>query len=231
MLVNRVLHTFQPSEYLAGRSNAARMFVHHGLRVEYTHAGLNFFPLHTAMLGFDGPAAWRFDAKSNYKTGQVYATLLTTMPGRAAATGRWSYDFVLQPTGNDNWDGGLARGGAELFRPLLAAVVGEFKGRPSQSLLGIHPDRVQLTALQPATFAPGLMLRLWNSDVEPITARLSLPALRRGQELYSCDLMERTSRKIRVNKEGVAAVKLGPQQLVTLLLAENQRGPVTESTG
>ncbi|NLX13298.1 MAG: hypothetical protein GXY44_06535, partial [Phycisphaerales bacterium] len=224
VLANRVLHTFQPSEYLAGRSNAARLFVHHGLRMEYIHAGVNFFPLHTAMLGLDGPAAWRFDPKGNYKTGHVYAALLTTKPGMAAVTGQWSYDFVLQPTGNDNWDGGLARGGAELFRPLLASVVGDFKGRSSQSLLNIHPDKVQLLSLQPATFAPGLMLRLWNSDVEPVTARLSLPVLRRGQELYSCDLMERTLRKIKVNKEGVAAVTLVPQQLLTLLLTEHRSG-------
>ncbi len=230
VLVNRILHTFQPSEYLAGRSNAARMFVHHGLRMEYTHAGINFFPLHTPMLGLGGPAAWRFDPAGSYKTGHVYAALMTTPPGLSPPTGKWSYDFVLQPTGNDQWDGGLARGGAELFRPLLASVVGDFKGHPGQSLLSVHPDKVHLLALQPATFAPGLMLRLWNSDVEPITARINLPVLRRGQELFGCDLLERPRRKIQVNKAGFANVKLGPQRMVTLLLAESRKRTMTEAT-
>ena len=89
----------------------------------------------------------------------------------------------------------------------------------------VDPACVQLVALKPAEFGPGRVMRLWNADVDPIKARLTLPKMRRGDKLWWCDLLERpTKRRIRVSGEGEAAVHLQPNEIATLLLQPTRAG-------
>src|SRR5690606_23375642 len=91
-------------------------------------------------------------------------------PGSGSAAtrgGHYRFEFVMRPTGNDRHDGGLERGGAELFRPLIAAVVHGRPAQPAGSVLMVEPaQQVQLMTLKPAEFEPGLVMRLWNMRAE-----------------------------------------------------------------
>ncbi len=148
--------------------------------------------------------------------------------GSAAPTRDYAFDFVLRPTGNDDWDGGLERGGAEVFRPLVAMVLhdaaaaprgGRVLAEPAASLLSIEPSPyVQLVTLKPAEFEPGLVIRLWNADANPVHATIGLPAWRRAGALWQCDLVERRKRRIPVNRDGSAKLALRPNEIATLLL-------------
>ena len=81
-----------------------------GVRVQMTHAGINFYPLHTPLLHLE-----TVGKRKPKPTGIVYATLFDGKPSR-----RRSFDFVLRSTGNDKGDGGLARGAAEAYEPITA---------------------------------------------------------------------------------------------------------------
>ena len=222
VLIDRIAQLVEPSEDLADGINAAHLAVHRGIRIEATYAGMNFYPLDTPLVAFGQPGAYRFDDDGEHETGVLYATLFNNCWGTNFAqwqSGDFSFDFVLQPTGNDEWDGGLAKGGAEVFRPLLATVTTGSKGRASRSLLAIDPDCVQLVTLKPADFSPGTVIRLWNADVDPVRARVTLAAVRRGDRLWRCDLLERsTKRSIPISGEGEAVVRLKPNEIATLLL-------------
>ncbi len=222
VLIDRIAQLVEPGEDLARGVNAAHMAVHRGVRIEGAYAGMNFYPLDTPLVSFGQPGAYRFDDDGDYETGVLYATLFNNCWGTNFAqwqSGDFSFDFILQPTGNDDWDGGLARGGAEFFRPLVAAVVGGPRGEPARSLLRIDPACVQLVALKPAEFDPGTVIRLWNADVEPVKARMALPAGRQGDKLWRCDLLERpTKHRIPVSGGGEAIVSLKPNEIATLLL-------------
>ena len=109
-------------------------------RVELEHAGMNLYPLDTPLVGFGQPGAYRFDDNAAGTNGVLYATLFDNCWGTNFAqwqSGDFSFDFVLSPTGNDDWDGGLARGGAEVFRPLVASVCRAGRGPASRSLLKV----------------------------------------------------------------------------------------------
>jgi hypothetical protein len=222
MLIDRITQLMEPEQDLAGGVNAAHMAVHHGVRVEGGYAGMNFYPLDTPLVGFGAPGAYRYDEERDRPTGVLYATLFNNCWGTNFAQwqgGDLSYDFVLQPTGNDEWDGGLARGGAEFFRPLTAAVMRLPADEPSRSLLKVDPPAVQLVTLKPASFGPGHVLRLWNSDLDPVRARVTLSAMRRGDAVYRCDLLERKrGRKLAVNGEGELRVPLRGHEIATLLV-------------
>jgi hypothetical protein len=228
VLVDRIAHLIDPSHDLARGVNAAHMAVHRGVRIEAKHAGVNFYPLDTPLVGFGKPGAYQFSDDGDYDSGVLYATLFNNCWGTNFAqwqSGDFSFDFVLSPSGNDDWDGGFARGGAEAFRPLVASVVKGFRGDASRSLLKIDPPCVQLVTLKPGEFGSGTVVRLWNAEVEPGKARLRLIGGRRGDKLSVCDLIERpTRRRIAVSAEGEAIVQLKPNEIVTLLLQRGHRG-------
>ena len=222
VFVDRIAHIANAAEDFADRVNAAHMAVHHGVRIEGAHAGMNFYPLDTPLVGFGAPGAYRFNSDGEYKTGLLYATLFNNCWGTNFAqwqSGDFSFDFVLRPTGNDAWDGGLAQGGAELFRPLLATVVAGRQGDASASLLRVEPTDVQVIAIKPADFGSGIVIRLWNADVDPAKGRITFAKMRRGDVIRCCDLLERpTGRLIAVNAKGEAVVPFQPNEMVTLWL-------------
>lgn len=221
VLVDRIAHLTTPADDLARGVNAAHMAVHHGVRIEGDHAGMNFYPLDTPLISFGAPGAYRYDERGAFPDGTLYATLFNNCWGTNFAqwqSGDFSFNFVLHPTGNNGWDGGLARGGMECFRPLLAAVLPHRPAAPAESLLEIDPPAIQLVALKPADFERGYVLRVWNSLLDPARARLALPSVRRGDELWLCDLLERPSRRVAVNSEGQARLNLRPHEIATLLL-------------
>ncbi len=224
VLVDRIAHLVNPARGLVKSVNATHLAVHRGLRIQGKHAGMNFYPLHTPLVSFGQPGAYRFSGDPVYPNGLIYATLFNNCWGTNFAqwqSGDFSFDFVLRPTGNVGADGGLAQGGAEVFRPLLATVVtGRRAGADAaRSLLTVQPQAVQLVTLKAADFEAGTVIRLWNSHADSITARLTLPAMRRGDSLWKCDLLERTSRRaIAVNGEGEATIPLRPHEIATLLL-------------
>jgi hypothetical protein len=227
VLVDRIAHLTTPADDLARGVNAAHMAVHQGLRVEGDHAGMNFFALDTPLVAFGEPGAWAYNASGAYPKATLYATLFNNCWGTNFAqwqSGDFSFAFVLSPTGNDGWDGGLSTQGLELFRPLMATVVASSPVEPARSLLAIDPPAVQLVALKPADFEPGTVLRLWNSKLDPVRARIRLPAMRRSDALFGCDLLERTRRRIAVNAEGEATLTLKPHEIATLLLRPGKRG-------
>lgn len=218
VMIDRITQTLLPDDELIDNCNAAQMITHHGLRVENNFAGLNFYPLDTPLIGFGRPGLWRFDDDGDYETGELYAMLFNNGWGTNFAQwqgGDLSYEFVMQPTGNDDWDGGLAKGGAEHHRPLLAAVVPDFRAEAARSLLRIEPDKVQLVALKPAEFDRGYILRLWNAEPDDVKATLRFDA-RRASELYVCDLLERRGKRISIDQHGVAKLPIRTNEMMTL---------------
>lgn len=227
VLVDRIAHLTTPADDLAAGMNAGHLAVHHGVRVEGDHAGMNFYPLDTPLIAFESPGAWRYERRGAYREATIYATLFAHCGGAdQRQAGDYSFDFVLHPTANDGWDGGLAKGGMEYFRPLLATVTrGRADGRgsgwpavPAASWLAIDPAAVQLVALKPADFEAGTVMRLWNSRLEPVEARLRLPAARRKDELWRCDLLERATGRVPVSRAGEVRLKLEPHEITTLWL-------------
>ncbi len=221
ILVDRIAHQIQKAD-LAGRVNAAHMAVSRGVRIEFSHAGLNFYPLNAPLVGFGRPGAYSFDPDNHYRTGILYSTLFNNCWGtnfRQWQSGDFTFDYVLRPTGNDEWDGGLAQGGAEVFRPLLPALVTAPTGDFARTLLAIEPPSVQLVTLKPAECGSGTVLRLWNADVDPVKAILRLPFARRGDVLAECDLLERpTRRRALIRESGEVTVSLSSNQIATFLL-------------
>jgi len=222
VLIDRIAHLVEPSGDFMKGVNTAHLAVHHGIRLELEHAGMNFYPLHTPLVGFGEPGLWRYDDRREYENGILYATLFANGWGTNFAqwqSGNFSFDFVCRPTGNDEWDGGLARGGLEVFRPLVGTVVQGSVNPPARSLVKIEPDLVQLVSMKPADFDSGIVLRLWSADPDPLTAELSLPFARPGDSIEICDLLERpTGKRIRVGKNGITNVPLRPHGITTLLV-------------
>jgi len=221
VIVDRIAQLVRPHEDLAERVNAAMMANHHGVRVENNLCGMNFYPLHTPLVSFVDPGVWRFDDDGDYEDNVLYATLFNNCWGTNFALwqgGDFSFDFVLQPTGNDDWDGGLAHGGAEFFRPLHAMVTDAAIDPPARSLLQVQPEKIQLVDVKAAGFEQGMVLRLWNADVERIDANLQLPIVQQGDTLWKCDLLERGKQKIKMNSRGEARVPFKPNEVATLLL-------------
>ncbi|HOB73009.1 MAG TPA: glycosyl hydrolase-related protein [Phycisphaerae bacterium] len=222
ILVDRIAHLTTPAVDLVRGVNAAHMAVHHGVRVEDDHVGMNFYPLDTPLVSFAAPGAYLYKERGDDVSATLYATLFNNCWGTNFAQwqgGDFSFNFVLHPTGNDGWDGGLAKGGMEYFRPLLATVLPCRPAVPAGSLLQIESPAVQLVTLKPADFQPGYVLRLWNSLLDPTEARITLPAARRGDQLWRCDLLERTARRVPMSSEGRVRLKLGPHEIATLLLS------------
>jgi hypothetical protein len=227
VIVDRIAHLSRPHEDLADRVNAAMMMNHHGIRVENNLCGMNFYPLHTPLVSFVDPGVWRFDDDGDYEDNVLYPMLFNNCWGTNFAMwqgGDFSFDFILQPTGNDDWDGGLAHGGAEFFRPLHAVVTDARFDPPARSLLEVQPEKIQVVDVKAAEFERGTVLRLWNSDVDRVNAKLQLPEVRQGDTLYVCDLVERTQRKIKINNQGEAQVPFKPQEIVTLMLQPSGNG-------
>ncbi|MEP0844922.1 MAG: hypothetical protein HRF43_19650 [Phycisphaerae bacterium] len=230
VLVDRISHLVTPADDLAPGSNAGCMAAHHGARIEGDHAGMNLFPLDTPVIAFGAPGAFHFSGNGVFADGTVYATLFQHPPWAIdgspaaganeapAASIESSFDFVLQPTGNDGWDGGLSRYGLEHFRPLLAAVTSTPPAAPARSLLRVEPPAVQLVSLKPAAFEAGYCLRLWNATLDPAEARLTFPEVRRADRLESCDLLERPARPLDLTRDGQARLKLRPHEIATLVM-------------
>ncbi|UCD27854.1 MAG: hypothetical protein JSV03_12210 [Planctomycetota bacterium] len=222
VMVDRIGQVAIAGDDFVDQANKAHMAVHRGLRIEDTFSGMNFYPLHTPLVAIGAPGAYCFNSNTEYKAGILYATLFNNCWGTNFPqwqSGDFSFDFVLNPTGNDDWDGGLAQGGAELFRPLLATVTTGFQGPASQSLLSITPPCVELITLKPAEFDSGIIIRLWNSEVEPVRACLTLPNAQRDNSLTLCDVLERSrGRRIPISEEGEAKVSLKPNDIITLML-------------
>lgn len=222
VLVDRIAHLTTPADDLAKGVNAAHMAVHHGIRLEGDHAGMNFFPLDAPLVSFGRPGLYAWDENGQYANATLYATLFNNGWGTNFAqwqSGDLSFDFVLHPTGNDGWDGGLSKHGLEYFRPLLAVVAAGRPGEPARSLLQVDPAAVQLVALKPAEFERGTVLRLWNTLLDPCEARILLPEARRGDVLWSCDLLERRRRRVPIGPNGEARFKLKAHEIATLLLS------------
>ncbi len=221
VMIDRIFHTMQPGEDLAKGVNARHMAVHHGVRVELKHAGLNFYPLHTPLISFGKPGLYLYDEDRDLN-GVLYAGLFNNGWGTNFAqwqSGDFCYDFVLRPSGNDDWDGGLHRGGAEVFRPLLATVVQGARGEPSGSWMEIDSDKVQLVAFKPAEFGSGLVLRLWNADVDPSVAEIRSSCFGKKTVLRRGDLLERPAGKaIDAKASGAFRVKLKPNEVMTLVI-------------
>jgi hypothetical protein len=222
VLIDRIAHYIHPEDDLAANVNAAHMAVHRGVRVEQSQAGLNFYPLHTPLISFGKPGAYCFDSNSKINTGIMYANLFNNCWGTNFAQwqgGDFSYDFVLRPTGNDDWDGGLARGGAEVYRPLVAQVVRGRSSTPSRSLLQIDPPSVQLVALKPAEFESGFVIRLWNADVDSVRAKIRLADEHSRDSIFRCDLLERAQGKpVAAGRGDGTTVKLAGNEIATFLL-------------
>lgn len=222
VLIDRITQLVEPSEEFAKGINTALMAVHHGVRIEGEYAGMNFYPLDSPLVCFGRPGAYVFDEDPDYETGMLYAMLFNNCWGTNFAlwqSGDFSFDFVLQPTGNDEWDGDLARSGADFFRPLVPTLGPAPRVEPARSLLEIEPPSVQLVTMKPGDFDEGTVIRLWNADVDPGTATLKLPAARRGDHLYRCDLLERPAkRRIPINAEGEAKVPLKSHEVATFYL-------------
>jgi hypothetical protein len=223
VLVDRIAHLVEPSEDFLPGVNTAHLAVHRGVRIELEHAGMNFYPLHAPLLGFGAPGAYRYDDAHGYDSGVLYSTLFDNCWGTNFAQwqgGDLAYEYVCQPTGNDEWDGRLARGGLEVFRPIVGTVVHGMKPPLARSLVRIEPDWVQLVAMKPAESGRGIILRLWSADPDPTTAKLNLPFAKRGSKLEICDLLERpTGRRIALNTEGMGRVPMKPHELMTLQLS------------
>jgi hypothetical protein len=221
ILINRIAHQLDPRRELAGRVNAAHMAVGRGVRIQHTHAGMNFYPLHTPLVSFGRPGLYRFDENGKHESGVLYATLFNNGWGTNFAQwqkGDFAFDFVLQPTGNDAGDGGLERGGAEAFRPLVAQVIEGRPASPAGTMLNVEPSRsVQVVTVKPAEWDSGTVMRLWNADANPAGATLRFP-IRRGAQLWRCDLLERRKDRIRISLRGEAKLKLRPNEIATLLL-------------
>jgi hypothetical protein len=232
-----------PPEDLGGRPTTAGLAVHRGVRVECEHAGMNYYPLDTPLIGFGGPANSPFDPAQTFKNSVLYATLIgaggtafasasspnpslkgrgvrsfassSCGPGCLASKPAW--DFILRPTGNDEWDGALARGGLEVFRPIVGTVVKTISAQPARSLVRIEPDLVHLLAIRPAE--GGLVVRLWSADPDPLKADIRLPIAKRGDILYVCDSHELPfGKRIDIHKQGLASVPMKPHETLTLML-------------
>lgn len=218
-LVDRILHISQPSEAFGKGINTGHLVAHHGVRIENASAGMNFYSLDAPLMSLDEPGGWRFTDDADNKGGVIYATLFNNLWGTNFAqwqSGDLAYEFVLQPTGNDDWDGGLATGGSEYFRPLLAGVVDSVPAVPSRSLLAVEPAAVQLVALKPADFGDGIIIRVWNSHCNAVRARLRIDGAARGDRLERCDLLERNAGgKLTVDGRGEVVVPMKPQELAT----------------
>jgi hypothetical protein len=226
--VDRISHLCDPAEELADGVNAAQMAVHRGLRVEGSYAGMNFVPVQTPLMGFEQPNAYRFDDDGDYETGLIYANLFNNCWGTNFPqwqSGDFSFDFVCQPTGNDDWDGGLSRLGAEVHRPLTARLLSGRPEEPAGTLLEVDAKYAQLVTVKPADFEPGMVIRLWNADVDPARVNLRFHVPLASKELVPCDLLERpTKRTISINNAGQARVTLKPHQVATFLIRDNARG-------
>lgn len=221
VLIDRIAHLVEPSQDIMPGSNTAHMAVGRGIRIEHKHAGMNFYPLDTPLVGFGQPGAYAFSEQRDYDDSVLYPTLFANTWGTNFAqwqAGDFAYEFVCRPTGNDEWDGGLARGGLEVFRPIVGTVVQGFKQPPAREFVQVDSDLVHLVAMKPAAFGKGLVLRLWSADPDGRTAKLTLPFVKRGARLDVCDLLERpTGRRISLNREGVARVPMKPHEIVTLI--------------
>ncbi len=225
LLIDRVTHVIEPGQDLFGGGRAPAMAVSRGLRVEGSHAGMNVFSLDAPLIGFGRPAGT--DAASagtaggpgvckvrrtGSQTGQLYVAL-PSRPARPSVA-----EFVLQPTGNDAWDGRLAQSGAEFCRPLVALALRGRANEPSASLLRIEPSCVHLVTLKPADDGQGFMLRLWNADVDPVTAEIACPTARGRGRLLLCDALERPTGRHLAMRGGSARLRLNGYELATLRL-------------
>lgn len=222
VLVDRIAHLVEPHHDFAKGVNTGHMAVHHGVRIELEHAGMNFYPLDTPLVGFGHPGLWHYNDAPDYENGVLYSTLFANGWGTNFAqwqSGNLKFNFVCRPTGNDEWDGGLARGGLEVFRPITGTVVQGAPAAAAQSMLQIDSDLVHLVAMKPAEFGKGVVMRLWSADPDPLTTRLTLPFAKRGDMLEFCDLLERpTGKRISIDKQGVAKLPMRPHQIMTLLM-------------
>jgi len=218
-LVDRILHISQPSEAFGKGINVGHLVAHHGVRIENATAGLNFYSLDAPLISLDEPGGWRFTDDADNRGGVIYATLFNNLWGTNFAqwqSGDLAYEFVLHPTGNDDWDGGLATGGSEHFRPLLAKVIDTVPEVAARSLLAVEPAAVQLVALKPADFGNGIIIRVWNSHSDPVRARLRIDGASKGDRLERCDLLERAvAGKHVVDGRGEVVVTLKSQELAT----------------
>lgn len=96
----------------------------YGVRIQQQHTGMNLFLPPTVNISFGRPNNHRISKRGICPDGILYAGLFGVNEGNPAPAGDLvSYEFLLQPTGNDKGDGGLARGAAEVSQPLLARVV------------------------------------------------------------------------------------------------------------
>jgi hypothetical protein len=255
MFIDRIAQLIEPSQDLFGKVKPTCMAVHRGVRAECDHAGVNFYPLDTPIICFGEPMGQRISTKRAYKDGVLYAPLSTSnvngsnlktsnahgsksvgfTAGSVGAPPQ-SFDFVLRPTGNDIWDGGLARGGVEMFRPIVGTVVRGLCNVPARSLVRVEPDLVHLVALKPAEEGNGLILRLWSADPDPLLATITLPEAKRGSSLTVCDLLERSpgrvplvgpclspGNRIPIDRQNRALVPMRPHEIVTLLLPAGSR--------
>jgi hypothetical protein len=222
VMVDRIAHLALSDDQVAPGINADHMVIHRGMRIEGSFAGINFYPLHTPLVSIGSPGAYNCNRSGDEATGLVYATLFNNCWGTNYAqwqSGNFSFDFVINPTGNDDWDGRLHEDGSAIYRPLLGTVVKDWQNKPSQSLLHIKPSCVELITLKPAEFESGIIIRLWNADVEPVKADITLPSVRSNNSLWFCDLLERPSRRrVSINRGGRAAFSLKPNEIVTLLI-------------
>ena len=216
VLIDRTTHLVEPSQDFMADAMPTAMNVHRGIRVECKHTGLNFYPLDTSRVGFGTPpiiiasglSMLNADVDRKRKKtlsieSGVYTALNYAGPGK-----QLSNEFIICPTGNDEWDGGLARGGLGYFRPIIGVVTQNPPVEPARSIVRIEPDLVHLVAMKPADDGDGLILRLWSADPDPLTATVTFgnanahgsasanagkrsASARRHGKLIVCDVLER----------------------------------------
>lgn len=225
ILADRIGQVVVPTEELAPGNNAAHFAIHHGLRVENRLTGMNLFSLDTPLIGLGRPGAYRYDENARYANGDVYATLFANTWGTNFAlwqAGDFSFDFILAPTGNDDWDGQLSAAGAQWHRPLMATVRPNRPGITlGETAMTIEPADIQLVTIKPMFEGTGYVLRLWNSAVEEVSARLHLPLAPPGTRLWRADGLERPVERLRLGRDRRADVPLPPQHVATLLVQTN----------
>jgi hypothetical protein len=188
------------------------------LRLQGTHSGMNLYPLQTPLIALGHAGEYGFPAKG-CKNSLVYATLLDNAregDGACPATTRQSWEFVLQPTGSDDADGGLTLGAADLHRPLVGTVLNGRLASSKDSLVEIDGHDVQLVGLRPARNGDAI-LRLCNPAPQDAAAHLKFPRHKAGR-LVVCDLLGRPSEAIIPIRSGKATLPLAANRIATFLL-------------
>ena len=154
-----------------------------------------------------------------HKIGPELAT-----PG-AQCLGRHRFRFAVRPYSRQPDRGHLYRAAEEFSVPLQAfAPLGRSGPRRADRSLGLEvgPAEVVLSAVKTAEDRSGLLVRMFNSADQAVTA-----LLRTGFPIDSaerCNLEEQSRTDLPISVDGSVAVPLGPAQIASVLLHPRPHG-------